>query len=197
MTEEQFKKIAPNLNIEYSKVMELLNKYEINTPDRIAGFFAQCGHESGDFKVKVENLNYSADRLKAVFPKYFKTRDPNAYARKPELIASLVYGNRMGNGDESSKEGYKFRGRGFIQLTGKTNYTAFADSIGKSIDEAISYLETDEGSLESALFYWKKANCNKHCDSKNQTALCKSINGGTHGLDDRTKRFNKIKSIFG
>ena len=198
MTQEQYKKIAPNLKIPYDKIKELFDKYEINTKQRIAGFFAQCGHESGDFKHKVENLNYSAEALNKVFKKYFPTKDSTAgYARNPEKIANKCYGGRMGNGPESSGDGWKFRGRGYIQLTGKDNYTKFAASLGKSVDETVAYLETDEGSLESALFYWKSANCNKHCDSENLTSLCKSINGGTHGLEDRNSRYKKYIGILG
>lgn len=197
MTEEQYKKIAPSLTIPYSNIMELFNKYEINTPDRIACFFAQCSHESGGFKAKVENLNYSAKSLMAVFKKYFPTEAlANQYARKPEKIANKVYSNRMNNGDETSGDGWKYRGRGYIQLTGKANYTKFAESIGKSMDETIAYLETDEGSIESALFYWKLANCNKHCDSGDQKALCRSINGAYNGLEDRVAKYNKFIAIL-
>lgn len=197
MTQEQLTKIAPNLKLDINAINELFEKYEINTPERIACFFAQCSHESGGFKAKVENLNYSADALNKVFGKYFGTkRDATKYARNPEKIANVVYANRMGNGDEASGEGFKFRGRGFIQLTGKQNYTKFANSIGKSIDETITYLETDEGAIESALFYWKLANCNKHCDSGDQKALCKSINGGYNGLEDRIAKYNKFIDIL-
>ena len=198
MTEVQLKAIAPALNIGFDVLMELFNKYEINTNQRIAGFFAQCGHESVDFKAKSENLNYSAAGLVKIFKKYFPNEAAAAgYARNPEKIANKVYGGRMGNGPEASGDGWKFRGRGFIQLTGKNNYTGFANSIGKSIDDTIAYLETDEGAIESALYYWKKANCNKFCDANDQTGLCKSINGGTHGLDDRRNRFDKIMKILG
>ena len=197
MTQEQLTKIAPNLKLDINAINELFEKYEINTPERIACFFAQCSHESGGFKAKVENLNYSADALNKVFGKYFGAkRDATKYARNPEKIANVVYANRMGNGDEASGEGFKFRGRGFIQLTGKQNYTKFANSIGKSIDETITYLETDEGAIESALFYWKLANCNKHCDSGDQKALCKSINGGFNGLEDRIAKYNKFIDIL-
>lgn len=197
MTQEQLTKIAPNLKISAEAITELFNKYDINTPERIAGFFAQCSHESGNFKFKTENLNYSADALNRVFGKYFGSkRNAAEYARKPEKIANVVYANRMSNGDEASGDGWKFRGRGYIQLTGRANYTKFAEHIGKSIDDAITYLETEEGAIESALFYWKIANCNKHCDSGDQKALCKSINGGFNGLDDRVSKFNKFLPIL-
>lgn len=197
MTQEQYKKIAPSLPIDYDKVMELFSKYEINTPNRIAGFFAQCAHESGNFKAKLENLNYSAKALMSVFKKYFPNEAlANQYARQPEKIANKVYANRMNNGDEASGDGWRYRGRGYIQLTGKANYTKFAEAIGKSMDETIAYLETDEGALESALFYWKIANCNKFCDSLDLKGLCRSINGGFNHLEDRNAKFNKFIAVL-
>lgn len=197
MTEEQLKKIAPKLPLSYDVVKPLLDKYEINTPERIAAFFAQCGHESGDFKFTKENLNYSADGLRKVFGKYFKTQEhAQQCARNPEKIANIVYANRMGNGDTESGDGWKFRGRGYIQLTGKNNYTAFATFLGKTIDETVAHTETPEGGLECALFYWKNNNLNRFCDKGDQTGLCKAINGGTNGLDDRVKRYTNYISIL-
>lgn len=199
MTEEQLKQIAPNLSIGIDNINSLLNKYEINTPARIAGFFAQCSHESGGFKHKAENLNYSAEALNRVFPAYFGSkRDANEYARNPEKIANVVYNdaNRKSKlGNTEPGDGYKFRGRGYIQLTGRTNYTGFAKFMDMSIDEVIAYAETDEGALASALYFWKLAGCNKHCDSGDQKALCKSINGGFNGLEDRIAKFNKFLPI--
>lgn len=176
----------------------LFKKYEITTINRIAGFLAQCSHESGGFKVKEENLNYSADALNRVFPKYFKNAgvDANEYARKPEKIANRVYANRMGNGDEASGEGYKYRGRGYIQLTGKENYTKFANKIGKSLDEAVEYCTTDAGALESALFFWSENNLNSFCDKDDIVGMTKRINGGTNGLEDRKEKYEKFKTIF-
>lgn len=197
MTQEHLKKIAPNLKLSYEIVKKLLDKYEINTTQRIAGLFSQLGHESGDFKYKSENLNYSAQGLRKIFPKYFKDDTiAEAYARKPEKIANRVYSNRMGNSDEQSGDGYRFRGRGFIQLTGRNNYVAFSQSINRNMVETIKYLETDEGALESALFYWSKANCNKYCDSEDVRGLTKSINGGFNGLEDRQSRYSKYKAIL-
>lgn len=198
MTEEQFKKIAPAMAISYERVMELLNKYEINSKERIAQFFAQCAHESGNFKVKSENLNYSADGLMKIFPKYFRTRDPQAYARKPEKIANVVYSNRMGNGDEASGDGYKYRGRGYIQLTGKDNYTNFSKSIDKSLDETVEYLGTEDGAIESALWFWKQRNLNKYCTpgAVDEKQICKLINGGFNGLDHRQKLYKSFLSIL-
>ena len=197
MTEVQFKRMAFNMDIPYDIVMNLLEKYEINTLDRKAGFFSQCSYESGNFKRLKENLNYSSDRLCVVFKKYFPTTESaKVFHRDPIKIANKVYANRMGNGDEKSGDGWRFKGRGYIQLTGKNNYTKFAEHIGKSIEETIEYLETPIGALESALFYWKIANCNKHCDTKDIKALTKSINGGHHGLEEREKLYNKFVSIL-
>lgn len=200
MTQEQLKQIAPSLPVDVDKVNELLEKYEINTPERIAGFFSQCAHESGNFKFKAENLNYSADALNRVFPAYFGTkRNAAEYARNPEKIANVVYNdaNRKSKlGNTEPGDGWKFRGRGYIQLTGRTNYTGFAKFMGMGIDEVISYAETDEGALASALYFWKLANCNKHCDSGDQKALCKSINGGFNGLEDRIGKYNKFIDIL-
>lgn len=178
-------------------VNPLFEKYEITTTNRIAGFLAQCGHESLNFTRKEENLNYSVAGLKKHFGKYFKTDDEAlSYARNPQKIASRVYGNRMGNGDEASGEGWKFRGRGYIQLTGKRNYEGFAKAIGKTLEEAVAYAETDEGALESALYYWDREKLNKHCDNDDILTMTKAINGGTNGFEDRKSRYEKCKKIF-
>lgn len=200
MTKEQLSKIAPELD--FGTTEELFKKYEINTPFREAMFLAQCSHESGGFKAKVENLNYSADALNRVFPKYFKNagRDANQFARKPEAIANIVYANRMGNGDQASGDGYKYRGRGYIQLTGKSNYELFAQSIGKSLDEAVEYASTDAGALESALYFWNREKLNSLCNEKDPDGSClnvtKRINGGTNGLEDRKTKFLKFLVIL-
>lgn len=178
---------------------ELFPKYEINTVNRVSGFLAQCGHESNDFTVLKENLNYSADGLNKVFPKYFKNagRNANDYARNPEKIANVVYANRMGNGDISSGDGWKYRGRGAIQLTGKDNYSSFAKYIGKSLDETVSYCETLQGAVESACWFWKTRNLNETCDKDDIVTMTKKINGGTIGLEDRKKHYNNNKNILG
>lgn len=176
---------------------KILPKYDINTKNRIAGFLAQCGHESADFTILKENLNYGAKGLRGVFPKYFPDdATAAAYERQPEKIANKIYGGRMGNGPESSGEGYKFRGRGAIQLTGKDNYTAFAKSVGKTIDETIAYLETLDGAIESACWFWKARNLNATCDSDDIVKMTKLINGGTIGLDDRKAHYEKAKTIL-
>lgn len=176
---------------------KILPKYEINTKNRVAGFLAQCGHESADFTVLKENLNYGAKGLRGVFPKYFPDdATATAYERQPEKIANKIYGGRMGNGPESSGDGYKYRGRGAIQLTGHDNYDAFAKSIGKSIDETITYLETLDGAIESACWFWKSRNLNATCDADDITKMTKLINGGTIGLDDRKAHYEKAKTIL-
>lgn len=179
--------------------IEVLPKYEINTPNRVAGFFAQCGHESAGFKVLEENLHYRAETLDKVFPKYFKNagRDANAYAKQPEKIANVVYASRMGNGDTASGDGYRFRGRGVIQLTGRDNYTAFGKSIGMTAEQVIDYVTTKKGALESACWYWNSRNINAVCDADDIVKMTKLINGGTIGLDDRTKHYREALAILG
>ena len=190
ITTSLIKQIFPNAkNVDelVSAMNELFPQYDVNTPQRIAGFLAQCGHESGGFRIMEENLNYSAKSLNAVFGKYFIRGGRNAeeYARQPEKIANVVYANRMDNGDTASGDGYRFRGRGYIQLTGRYNYTKFANSIGKSVDEVVEYLTTVRGALESALWYWDTNDLNKFCDSGDVKGMTKRINGGYIGLEDR------------
>lgn len=175
----------------------LFSKYGINTKNRIAGFLAQCGHESLDFTILRENLNYSAEGLHKVFPKYFPTLESALpYNRKPEKIANRVYGGRMGNGPETSGDGYKFRGRGAIQLTGHDNYKAFATAIGKSIDEAAAYCETLQGAIESACWYWERHALNETCDDDDILHMTKLINGGRMGLEDRKNRYETAKKLL-
>jgi putative chitinase len=169
---------------------EVLPRYEITTIERVAAFLAQCGHESADFTVLKENLNYSAEGLAKVFPKRFPTvAAAQPYNRNPEKIANKIYSDRMGNGPEASGEGYKFRGRGAIQLTGKENYTKFANSIDKSLDEAVAYTETLAGAIESACWFWSTNKLNALADATDIVALTKRINGGTIGLEDRKHHF--------
>lgn len=179
--------------------LEILPKYEINTPNRVAGFFAQCGHESMGFKVLEENLHYRAETLDKIFPKYFKNagRDANAYAKQPEKIANVVYASRMGNGDTASGDGYRFRGRGVIQLTGRDNYTNFGKTIGLTAEQVIDYVTTKKGALESACWYWTSRNINAACDANDIVKMTKLINGGTIGLEDRTKHYHEALAILG
>lgn len=201
-TKEKLAKIFP-ANKQVDALFEALNtvlpKYEINTVERVAGFLAQCGHESLGFTVLRENLNYRAETLLKVFPKYFKggLAEAKQFERNPEKIANRVYGGRMGNGPEATGEGYKFRGRGAIQLTGKDNYTSFAKSIGKSLDETVAYVETMPGAIESACWYWNSRNLNATCDAKDIVAMTKKVNGGTIGLEDRKKHFNHALEVLG
>lgn len=158
---------------------------------RIASFLAQVAHESGGFNFTKENLNYSADGLQKVFGKYFPNADTaTAYARQPEKIANKVYANRMGNGDEASGDGYKYCGRGLIQLTGKNNYTKYAAAVKKELTEAVSYLETPAGAVSSAGWFWSTNNLNDYADKGDIIGMTKRINGGTNGLDDRTALYN-------
>ena len=170
---------------------KLCKKYGIlDTDNRLAAFLAQVAHESGGFHFRQENLNYSSSALRMVFGKYFKSEDEaNKYERKPELIANRVYANRMGNGDEKSGDGWKYRGRGLIQLTGKDNYTRFSKSMDMDIDEVIDYLETTEGAVMSAVWFWDNNNLNRYCDKDDFIGLTKRINGGTNGLADRKHHY--------
>ena len=163
---------------------------------RIAGFLAQAGHESVEFTVAKENLNYSADGLLAVFPKYFDKQTAVQYGRKPEKIANHVYANRMGNGPESSGDGWRFRGRGFIQVTGKNNYEILADFLDKDIDETIDYCETLDGAMESACWFWKMRNVNEYCDNDDIEGMTRAVNGGLKGLDDRTEKYEMAKQVI-
>ena len=177
-----------------SQIPTVMEKFGINTPLRLAHFLAQCGHESGGFRAVQENLNYSANGLKGIFGKYFPGNLAESYARQPEKIASRVYGNRMGNGDEVSKEGYKFRGRGYIQLTGKQNYTAFAKSIGEDTVTNPDLVATKYPLASAAWFFSKNglnAIADKGATDQVVTLVTKRVNGGTIGLADRIKHFKE------
>lgn len=168
----------------------ILPRYEITTVERVAAFLAQCGHESADFTVLKENLNYSAEGLHKVFPKRFPTvESAQPYNRQPEKIANKIYADRMGNGPEASGDGYKFRGRGAIQLTGKENYSKFAASLGMDVTAAVAYCETLEGAIESACWFWTTNKLNTLADATDIVGLTKRINGGTIGLEDRKHHF--------
>jgi len=175
-------------------------KFQINTPLRLAHFLAQCGHESGGFKATQENLNYSAKGLAGIFKKYFPTEAAAApYARQPQKIASKVYGGRMGNGNEASGEGYKFRGRGYIQLTGKENYTAFGKSIGEDIISNPDVVAS-KYALLSAAWFFSKNGLHKMADEGASdtvvTKITKRVNGGTIGLPDRIKHFKEYYHLL-
>ena len=200
-TQEQLKEMIPRnsyVSQWYEAISSILPEYEINTPQRVAAFLAQCAHESGGFVFLKENLNYKAPSLRKVFPKYFPDdATASAYANKPERIANRVYANRMGNGDESSGDGWRYCGRGLIQLTGKDNYTFFAASIDVPVEEASEYLQTFEGAVQSACFFWDQNNLNQWADKGDILTLTKRINGGTIGLEDRIKHYEHALHIFG
>ena len=183
----------------YEALLEMLPKYEIDTVDRAAGFLAQCAHESLNFRVLEENLNYSAKALDAVFGKYFARggRDANEYARQPEKIANVTYANRIGNGDTESGDGWRFRGRGVIQLTGRANYADFGKTINMTAEEVIDYVTTIKGALESACWFWDTNGLNKYCDNMDIVGATKRINGGTIGLDDRKKHYLHAMDVLG
>jgi putative chitinase len=182
----------------YEALEQLLPDYDINTPQRVAAFIAQCAHESGGFKAIKENLNYRAVTLRKVFPKYFPNDDiANAYAGKPEMIANRVYGNRMGNGDEHSGDGFRYCGRGLIQLTGHDNYQAFADSLEMEVTDVPDYLATFEGAAQSACWFWEKNNLNQFADAGDILTMTKRINGGTIGLEDRQQHYQHALHIMG
>lgn len=176
----------------YKCMASVLPKYHINSVNRVAGFISQCAYESSDFNVLSENLNYSAAGLEKTFSKYFSRAGVNAssYARNPQRIANRVYANRMGNGNEASGDGWKYRGRGIIQLTGFNNYRDFAKSIDMTVDETIRYVETKQGAMESACWFWQTRNINIPADARNVERMTALVNGGTHGLEGRRQIFN-------
>lgn len=176
---------------------EILPEYEITSLPRVAAFLAQTAHESGGYRALKENLNYKAESLVKVFPKYFPTIDlAREYAHNQEKIANRVYGNRMGNGPEESGDGFRYCGRGLIQLTGKDNYTNFADSIETPVEELPEYLATFEGALQSACWFWETNNLNQWADKGDMLTLTKRINGGTIGLEDRIKHYNHALHVL-
>jgi putative chitinase len=183
-----------------AQIPGVMEKFGVNTPLRLAHFLAQCGHESGGFRLTQENLNYSAKGLMGIFKKYFPTQAlADAYARKPEKIANKVYGNRMGNGPEASGEGFKFRGRGYIQLTGKQNYTAFDLAVEDDI-LANPDLVSSKHALASAAWFWKKNGLNLIADTGSSTEvvtkITKRVNGGTIGLADRIHHFKQYYGLL-
>lgn len=182
----------------YHALYDILPEYEITTPQRVAAFLAQCAHESGGFVFLKENLNYKAASLCKVFPKYFPNADIAAqYANKPEMIANRVYASRMGNGDESSGDGFRYCGRGLIQLTGKDNYSWFAASLDMTAEDVAEYLGTFEGAVQSACWFWENNNLNVEADAGDIKKMTKKINGGYIGLEDRIKHYEHALHIFG
>jgi putative chitinase len=204
LTLQQLKQLLPrNPHVDHwhNALAQLLPDYEINTPQRIAAFIAQCAHESGGFTALKENLNYKPATLRKIFPKYFPDDAiANEYCSRPnkqEAIANRVYANRMGNGDEASGDGWKFAGKGLIQLTGKQNYTWFAASLKITVEEASEYLLTFEGAAQSACWFWETNNLNQWADKGDIITLTKRINGGTIGLEDRIKHYEHALHVLG
>ena len=195
-------------------LQKTFDKIQVNTPNRVACFLAQVAHESGGFNYRVENLNYSKEGLLKTFPKYFDNVTASKYARKKEAIASRVYANRMGNGAEASRDGWTYRGAGFIMLTGKNNHERFAKFLDMSLADELIYIQTLEGACMSAGWFWSvtAGGLNATCDafqpkkitmlSEKQTdnpyydKQCKLINGGTIGMKDRVNRYNRIIQAF-
>lgn len=204
LTLDQLRQLLPkNPYVEnwHQALSQLFPDYGIDTPQRMAAFIAQCAHESANFMVLKENLNYRAATLRKIFPKYFPDDAiANDYASRPnkqEAIANKVYANRMGNGDEASGDGFRYCGRGLIQLTGKSNYSWFAASLEITVEEASEYLQTFEGAAQSACWFWETNNLNQWADKGDILTLTKRINGGTIGLEDRIKHYNHALHVLG
>lgn len=191
----------PRVDAWYEALVEVLPKYGINTPRRVAHFISQCAHESNNFRSLEENLNYSADALTRVFPRYFGAgkRDAAQYARNPEKIANYVYMDqfrtaKMGNINEG--DGWKFRGRGLKQLTGRDNYTRFGKSVGMTAEEAAEYVATEKGAIESACWFWDTNKLNTIADTDDVVKMTKRINGGDIGLADRQQRYTRAMQVL-
>ena len=183
----------------YDAMCEILPLWEMNTPERVAMFIAQCGHESNNFKVLSENLNYSAKALDSLFGKYFKRagRDAQEYHRQPRKIANVIYAGRMDNGATDTDDGWRFRGGGILQLTGRYNYTEFAKAMEMPPEDAVDYVRTKKGALDSACWFWDTNNLNKYCDAKDVKGATKRINGGYIGLEDREKHYKHAMEVLG
>ena len=208
ITLEQFSAMIPKNRepaVWYQIAVDMFKKYDIITNNRIAGFMAQCAHESMDFTVLEENLNYSEKNLLSVFGRYFgppPKRNAAEYARKPEKIANYVYMDEFRSkqgamGNTQPGDGWKFRGRGIKQLTGRNNYTNFAKSVGMTAEQAAEYVATKQGAFESACWFWKTNNIASFADRGDIVGMSKRINGGTIGLDDRIRRWNDALAILG
>ena len=178
---------------------QTFDRFKINTPNRQAAFVAQCGHECGNFRVLEENLNYRAESLMKLWPRRFPTLEiANAYARNPKKIANMVYANRMGNRDEASGDGYRFRGRGCIQLTGHANYYHAGLAVGQDFVMEPDMVATPTYAAMTAGWFWDTHDCNRFADSGDMRGLTKKINGGLIGLDDREKRYHAaLTQLFG
>ena len=185
----------------HTALVDILPKWKITSANRVAAFMAQCGHESGNFKVLEENLNYSWEGLRKTFPKYFPTDSlAKEYHRQPEKIANRVYddANRSSKlGNTAPGDGWKYRGRGIIQLTGKSNYIAFAADVGMTVEQVIEHLQTKKGAIESAAWFWNKRGINTQADAGNIDAVSKLVNGGTIGLNERRSHYRSNMAVLG
>ena len=182
----------------FEALCKILPDYDIDTPQRLAAFLAQTAHESGGYRAIKENLNYRAESLMRVWPRHFPTIEiARQYERQPERIANRAYANRMGNGPEESGDGWRYAGKGLIQLTGKSNYQRYAESLEISVEEAGEHLTTFEGAVQSACWFWESNNLNQWADKGDILTLTKRINGGTIGLDDRIKHYNHALHVLG
>lgn len=202
-TIEQLRQLVPNAaggpEAWYDSLCDALPQYQISTVERVAAFIAQCAHESGGFRVLEENLNYSGDALTKIWPKHFDASNKNQYNRNPEAIANRAYRDRMGNGNESSGEGWKYRGRGLIQLTGKSNYSACSDALfqDNTLVENPDILLDPYYALHSACWFWNKNGLNAFADSGDIKTMTKRINGGFIGLEDRIKHYEHAVAVLG
>ena len=182
----------------FEALCEILPDYDINTVPRVAAFLAQTAHESGGYRAIKENLNYKAESLMRVWPRYFPDMaTASRYAHNQEAIANRAYANRMGNGPEESGDGWNFCGRGLIQLTGKSHYQRYAESLEISLDEASEHLTTFEGCVQSAAWFWEANNLNQYADNGDILTMTKRINGGTLGLEDRQKHYQHALHVLG
>lgn len=200
-TQEKLAEIIPNceygVEYWYPELAEMLPVFGIVTAARVAAFLAQTAHESAGYRVFTENLNYRAESLMKTWPKRFPTLEiANQYARQPEKIANKVYADRMGNGSEWSGDGWRYRGRGLIQLTGKDNYIRFATYAGISLEDTIEYIETPRGAVHSACWFWYTNDCNAYADVLDIEGLTRRVNGGVIGLADRQRHFEHAMHVL-
>lgn len=186
----------PYIDHWHEALCKILPDYDINTVPRVAAFLAQTAHESGGYKALKENLNYRAETLSKVWPRYFPPAVAQQYAHKQEAIANRAYANRMGNGDEASGDGFRYCGRGLIQLTGKDNYTRFAESIETPVEDIPEFLGTFEGAIQSGCWFWETNNLNQFADNGDILTMTKRINGGTLGLEDRKKHYEHAMHVL-
>ena len=203
VTLEMMKQLCPKtkdatLLLYLEALNDVMQYYDMfDPPKRAAAFLAQIAHESGGFSALKENLNYRAETLQKLWPQRFDAATAAAYAGKPEAIANKVYGGRMGNGGEETGDGYRYCGRGLLQLTGKDNYSRFAQYAGLAVEDAPEYIESPRGAVHSACWFWYTNDLNTYADAADFTGMTKRINGGTIGLEDRKKHYEHAKHVFG